>query len=132
MGRSSGGGVGEDTVVVSGIWRTARKFVYKRMLHADDTPHRIALGVGIATFVLDSGLIAQEQITFGEYTITWLMEAVMMGLVVLAGAGWSTVRQVILAMAARARGSCNSRMIREAASSSGIVRAGDIFSSRTM
>ena len=56
--------------------------------------------VGVATFVLDSGLIAQGRIVFGEYTITWLMESVMMGLVVLAGAGWSTVRQVILAVAA--------------------------------
>ena len=56
--------------------------------------------VGAATFVLDSGLIAQGQITFGEYTLTWVMESVMMGLVVLAGAGWSTVRQVILAVAA--------------------------------
>lgn len=36
---------------MSGIWRRTRKFVYRRILHADDTPHRIALGVGIATFV---------------------------------------------------------------------------------
>ena len=36
---------------MSGIWRTTRKFVYRRILHADDTPHRIALGVGLATFV---------------------------------------------------------------------------------
>ena len=56
--------------------------------------------VGVATFVLDSGLIGQGQIALGEYTVTWLMESVMMGLVVLAGAGWSTVRQVILATAA--------------------------------
>ncbi len=33
------------------IWRSARRFIYKRILHADDTPHRIALGVGISTFV---------------------------------------------------------------------------------
>ena len=33
------------------LWQTTRKFVYKRILHADDTPHRIALGVGLATFV---------------------------------------------------------------------------------
>ncbi len=33
------------------IWRSARKFLYKRVLHADDSPHRIALGVAIATFI---------------------------------------------------------------------------------
>ncbi len=36
---------------LSSIWQTTRRFVYKRVLHADDTPHRIALGVAIATFV---------------------------------------------------------------------------------
>lgn len=36
---------------MSGIWRQARKFLYHRVLHTDDTPHRIALGVAIATFV---------------------------------------------------------------------------------
>jgi cytochrome c-type biogenesis protein len=59
-----------------------------------------AAAVGVATFLLDSGLIAQGRIEFGEYTVTWLMESVMMGLLVLAGASWSTVRQVILALAA--------------------------------
>ncbi len=33
------------------MWRSARSFVIKRVLHANDTPHRIALGVGLATFV---------------------------------------------------------------------------------
>ncbi|GJM25001.1 MAG: hypothetical protein DHS20C16_14160 [Phycisphaerae bacterium] len=36
---------------MSGMWRSARSFVVKRVLHANDTPHRIALGVGLATFV---------------------------------------------------------------------------------
>ena len=37
---------------------------------------------------------------FGEYTLVWLQESLMMGLVVLAGADWSTSRQVILAVGA--------------------------------
>ena len=36
---------------MSGLWKQARKFVFHRILHADDTPHRIALGVGLAVFV---------------------------------------------------------------------------------
>ena len=36
---------------LSGIRRQVVKLLYHRVLHADDSPHRIALGVGIATFV---------------------------------------------------------------------------------
>jgi len=36
---------------VSRIWKKARKFVFHRVLHTDDSPHRIALGVAIATLV---------------------------------------------------------------------------------
>jgi uncharacterized protein (DUF2062 family) len=36
---------------VSGLWRSTRNFVYRRILHADDTPHRIALGAAIGMFV---------------------------------------------------------------------------------
>jgi uncharacterized protein (DUF2062 family) len=36
---------------VSKIRRQWRHFIYKRVLHADDSPHNIALGVAIATFV---------------------------------------------------------------------------------
>lgn len=36
---------------MAGLWDSARKFLYRRILHADDTPHRIALGVALATFV---------------------------------------------------------------------------------
>lgn len=36
---------------VAGWWKTGRRFLYRRILHADDTPHRIALGVGLATFI---------------------------------------------------------------------------------
>jgi len=33
------------------LWKQARFFVVHRILHADDTPHRIALGAGVAVFV---------------------------------------------------------------------------------
>ncbi len=59
-----------------------------------------AVIVALATLVLASGLLAQGRIVFDEYAIVWLEESLMMGLVVLAGAGWSTARQVILAVAA--------------------------------
>lgn len=36
---------------MAGLWQSARKFLYRRVLHADDTPHRIALGIALATFV---------------------------------------------------------------------------------
>jgi uncharacterized protein (DUF2062 family) len=36
---------------LSGIWRRSRTFVYRRILHADDSPHALAMGVAIATFV---------------------------------------------------------------------------------
>jgi hypothetical protein len=32
-------------------WRSMKEFVVHRILHADDTPHRIALGVAIGLFV---------------------------------------------------------------------------------
>lgn len=59
-----------------------------------------AVVVGLATFVLDSGLLVGVGTSLNEYTIVWLAESLMMGLVVLAGAGWSSTRQVILAVAA--------------------------------
>ncbi len=36
---------------MAGWWKIGRRFLYRRILHADDTPHRIALGVGLATFI---------------------------------------------------------------------------------
>jgi cytochrome c-type biogenesis protein len=59
-----------------------------------------AVLVGLVTFALDSGLLVRGGIEFGEYTIIWLEESVMMALVVLAGADWNTTRQVILVVAA--------------------------------
>jgi cytochrome c-type biogenesis protein len=59
-----------------------------------------AVVVALVTFVLDSGLIAQGRIGFGDYSLIWLQESLIMGLVVLAGADWGTARRVILAVAA--------------------------------
>ncbi len=42
---------------MSGLWKHARRFIFHRVLHADDTPHRIALGVAIATLVAFSPLL---------------------------------------------------------------------------
>ncbi len=36
---------------MSNLWRAARKFIYRRLLHADDSPHSIALGVAIGLFI---------------------------------------------------------------------------------
>jgi cytochrome c-type biogenesis protein len=85
--------VGGVLLVVFGMRLMAVEWDQKRWIAA-------AAMAGVATFVLDSGLIAQGRIEFGDYTLTWLMESVMMVLVVLAGAAWSTARQVILAVAA--------------------------------
>ncbi|HSR31817.1 MAG TPA: cytochrome c biogenesis protein CcdA [Anaerolineae bacterium] len=61
----------------------------------------IAAGlVALVTFLLDSGLFTQGRILFDEFTLVWLEESLLMGLVVLAGADWSTARRVILAVAA--------------------------------
>lgn len=59
-----------------------------------------AVLVGLVTFLFDSGLVTLRRLDLGEYTMVWLQESVMMGLVVLAGAGWTTSRQIILALGA--------------------------------
>lgn len=33
------------------VWRKTRRFVLHNVLHADDTPHRIALGLGLGIFI---------------------------------------------------------------------------------
>ncbi len=85
--------VGAVLLVVFGMRLIATGWDWKRWFAA-------AMVAGAVTFVLSSGLIVQGRINLGEYTITWLMEGVMVGLVVLAGADWSTFRRVILAVAA--------------------------------
>jgi cytochrome c-type biogenesis protein len=64
-----------------------------------------AVLVALATFLLDSGLLVRTSFVPGQVvlagdTFFWLAESVLLGLVVLAGADWSTARQVILAVAA--------------------------------
>lgn len=61
-----------------------------------------AVVVAVVTFVFNSRLLVQGQIEFGEYTLVWLEESVMMGLVVATGADWSLARQAILAAGAGA------------------------------
>jgi cytochrome c-type biogenesis protein len=85
--------VGGVLLVVFGMRLMAIGWSQRRWIAA-------AIVVALASFVLDSGLLTQGRITFDEYAIVWLQESLMMGLVVLAGAGWSTARQVILAVAA--------------------------------
>lgn len=59
-----------------------------------------ALVVAAVTFVVASGLLTSGTIDFGQYSLVWVQESLMMGLIVLAGAGWSMSRQVILAVGA--------------------------------
>lgn len=43
--------LGKVVNTVSGFRRKAVRFIYGRVLHADDSPHRIAMGAGLGTFV---------------------------------------------------------------------------------
>ena len=36
---------------MSDIWRRTRRFLIVKVLHANDTPHRIALGIAIGVFI---------------------------------------------------------------------------------
>jgi hypothetical protein len=47
---------------VGKYWRKLRKLVVQKMLHADDTPQRIALGVGIAMLVAFLPLIGFQTV----------------------------------------------------------------------
>ncbi|MGD8463308.1 MAG: cytochrome c biogenesis protein CcdA [Anaerolineae bacterium] len=74
-----------------------------RLMGIDWTRRRWIAAAGIVflvTLVLDSGLITLGMVDWGQYAYVWMAESVMMGLVVLAGADWNTVRQVTLAVAA--------------------------------
>jgi cytochrome c-type biogenesis protein len=59
-----------------------------------------AVVVALVTFALDSGLLSGGWVQASGLDIVSLEEAVMMGLVVLAGADWGTARQIVLAVAA--------------------------------
>ena len=78
--------VGGVVLVVFGMRLMASDWSRERWIVA-------AAVVAVVTFVVDAGLLAQGRVVFGEHTITWLMESVMMGLVVLAGAPWEAGHQ---------------------------------------
>ena len=47
---------------MSRFWFKARKFLAQKVLHADDTPHEIALGAGIAMWVAFLPLIGLQTV----------------------------------------------------------------------
>jgi len=53
---------GRDWGKLSGLWKQARSFLLHRVLHTDDTPHRIALGVAIATFIAFMPLLGVQTV----------------------------------------------------------------------
>ena len=53
--------------------RRLRRFVYRRILHADDPPHRIALGLGIGMFVAMTPTIGAQMVVAGF--LCWLFRA---------------------------------------------------------
>jgi cytochrome c-type biogenesis protein len=85
--------IGGVVLVVFGMRLMAVGWSRKRWIAA-------AVVVALVTFLFDSGLVAQGRVEVGEYTLIWLEESVLMGLVVLAGADWGAVRRGILAVAA--------------------------------
>ncbi len=85
--------VGGVLLIVFGMRLMANEWSRRRWAAA-------ALLAAALTFILDSGLLTLGAFEFGEYTLVWLEESLVVGLVVLAGAGWDTPRQIILAVAA--------------------------------
>ncbi|MBN1514885.1 MAG: DUF2062 domain-containing protein [Phycisphaerae bacterium] len=47
---------------MSGLRRQWRNLIYRRILHADDTPHRIALGVAVGLFVAFTPLLGFQML----------------------------------------------------------------------
>lgn len=52
---------------------TARRFVVRQILHADDPPHRLALGIGIAMFVMFTPTIGLQSVIV--IALAWLLDA---------------------------------------------------------
>lgn len=52
---------------------TTRRFVVRQVLHADDPPHRLALGVGIAMFVMFTPTIGLQSVLV--VALAWLLGA---------------------------------------------------------
>jgi cytochrome c-type biogenesis protein len=85
--------VGGVLLVVFGMRLTGIGWSQRRWIAA-------AILVGVATFLLNSGLLSGGASDLGSYATIWLAESVMMGVVVLAGADLGRVRQVALAVVA--------------------------------
>ncbi len=47
---------------MTAVWRKTRRFVLHNVLHADDTPHRIALGLGLGIFVAFTPTVGVQMI----------------------------------------------------------------------
>jgi uncharacterized protein (DUF2062 family) len=62
---------GRGWIELSRIWKKARKFVFHRVLHADDTPHRIALGVAIATLIAFTPLLGFHTVIALAIAAAW-------------------------------------------------------------
>ena len=54
---------------MTSIWRKTRRFLIHRVLHADDTPHRIALGIGIGIFVGLTPTVGFQMIIAGAIAV---------------------------------------------------------------
>lgn len=54
---------------LTAIWRKYRRFIIHRVLHADDTPHRIALGIGIGIFVGLTPTVGFQMIIAGAIAV---------------------------------------------------------------
>ena len=91
-------------------WKRTRYFFYKRVLHADDTPHRIALGAGVAMLVAFSPTVGfQTVIAIALATLLRANKAVCIPIVWITnpltilpiyGACWDLGRTLMIAPAA--------------------------------
>jgi len=53
------------------VWKQTRDFLVYRVLHADDTPHRIALGVAVGVFVAFTPTIGFQMVL--AVALAWLI-----------------------------------------------------------
>ena len=54
-------------------WQRVRHFVLHDILHADDPPHRLALGVAIGMFVTFTPTVGLQMVLVG--VLAWLLRA---------------------------------------------------------
>jgi hypothetical protein len=55
------------------VWRKSKEFLVHRVLHVDDTPHRLALGVAIGIFVTWTPTIGFQMLL--TVALAWLLRA---------------------------------------------------------